>query len=171
MGTTRKTFEKASSKSVEKATKRESASTVKVKREPSDSSLSSPSTAAIVSVNRAPVLTLWMSVCLRRLGHAEDTALTVAKVITGRCANAAGRALGIIRSPPPGDADVVKKPASRSSESAGSIVEIAGHKVPVSTSSSGSVLAMNGGAASSVDTYLKSAFKHDLEAVRRAMEK
>lgn len=43
--------------------------------------------------------------------------------------------------------------------------------MPVSKSSSGSVLATNCGTASSVDTYLKSAFKHDLDVVRVAMEK
>merc|ERR1712151_1249984 len=108
------------------------------KREPSGGSLASPSKpATVVHVNRAPVLTLWMSVCLRRLGHGRDTALTVAKVITGRCANAKGKALGIIRSTPAGDSDVMKKPASSSAASAASMVEIAGHKVPVSKSASG----------------------------------
>merc|ERR1712048_1399229 len=124
----------------------------------------------VVTVNRAPVLTLWMSVCLRRLGYAEETALTVAKVITGRCANAKGKALGIIRSSPSGDSDVAKKPASRSSESASTTVNIAGHKVPVSMKD-GNILAMNGGTATSVNMYLKSAFKENLDAVRMAMEK
>merc|ERR1712187_112412 len=128
---------------------------------------SSSASAAVVRVNRAPVLTLWMSVCLQRLGHAQDTAFTVAKVITGRCANAKGKALGIIRSPPAGDAEVAKKPASRTPASEGNTVEIAGHKVPVSKSSSGNITAMNKEtpiSASSVDTYLKSAFKCDIDA-------
>eukprot|EP00435_Cladocopium_sp_Y103_P045389 s128_g13.t1 len=36
--------------------------------------------STVVNINRAPVLTLWITVCMRQLGHKEELALTAAKV-------------------------------------------------------------------------------------------
>eukprot|EP00403_Amphidinium_massartii_P008165 CAMPEP_0178422918 /NCGR_PEP_ID=MMETSP0689_2-20121128/27423_1 /TAXON_ID=160604 /ORGANISM="Amphidinium massartii, Strain CS-259" /LENGTH=236 /DNA_ID=CAMNT_0020044501 /DNA_START=37 /DNA_END=747 /DNA_ORIENTATION=+ len=86
--------------------------------------------AEVISINRAPVLTLWMTVCLKRLGWQEATALSAAQVVTGRCANAKGRSLGIIKS------SKAESSASSSKGKAASAAtteqaEISGHKIPL----------------------------------------
>ena len=50
-----------------------------------------------LSINRAPVLTLWASVVAQRLGFDEDEALTLAKAVAGLNAQAKGRRLGIFK--------------------------------------------------------------------------
>src|SRR5438309_7094531 len=50
-----------------------------------------------VSINRAPVLTLWAAVVAQRLGFDEDEALTLGKVLAGLNAQAKGRRLGIFK--------------------------------------------------------------------------
>ena len=46
-----------------------------------------------ISINRAPVLTLWAAVVAQRLGFAEDEALTLGKAVAGLNAQAKGRAV------------------------------------------------------------------------------
>jgi hypothetical protein len=48
-----------------------------------------------ITINRAPVLTLWACVVAERLGYKHDEALTLAKALTGSTAQAHGQALGI----------------------------------------------------------------------------
>ncbi len=50
-----------------------------------------------VTVNRAPVLTLWGAVVAERLGFESDAALTLGKVLAGLNAQAKGRSLGIFK--------------------------------------------------------------------------
>jgi hypothetical protein len=50
-----------------------------------------------ISINRAPVLTLWAAVVAQRLGFAEDEALTLGKAVSGLNAQAKGRRLGIFK--------------------------------------------------------------------------
>src|SRR5215831_17428946 len=50
-----------------------------------------------VSINRAPVLTLWAAVVAQRLGFDEDEALTLGKAVAGLNAQAKGRQLGIFK--------------------------------------------------------------------------
>ena len=50
-----------------------------------------------ISINRAPVLTLWAAVVARRLGFDADEALTLAKAMAGLNAQAKGRRLGIFK--------------------------------------------------------------------------
>lgn len=142
-----------------------------IKREPSKTSLSGASASAVLKVNRAPVLTLWMTVCLRRLRYAEDTCLSVAKVVTGRCASAKGKSLGIFQAPESGEKATAKKPAA---VEAPEVCTIAGHKVPLASQPDGSLLATSVGSVvnpKSVETYLNRAFKGDLTVVRSAMQK
>jgi hypothetical protein len=47
-----------------------------------------------ISINRAPVLTLWSAVVAQRLGFAADDALTLGKAVAGVNAQAKGRRLG-----------------------------------------------------------------------------
>src|SRR6202795_661236 len=50
-----------------------------------------------VSINRAPVLTLWAAVVAQRLGFDEDEALTLGKAVARLHAQAKGRRLGIFK--------------------------------------------------------------------------
>jgi len=50
-----------------------------------------------ISINRAPVLTLWAAVVAQRLGFDEDEALTLGKALAGMNAQAKGRRLGIFK--------------------------------------------------------------------------
>ena len=53
--------------------------------------------ATTISINRAPVLTLWAAAVAQRLGFNEDEALTLGKALTGLNAQAKGRRLGIFK--------------------------------------------------------------------------
>jgi hypothetical protein len=50
-----------------------------------------------ISINRAPVLTLWAAVVAQRLGFDEDEALTLGKALAGLNSQAKGRRLGIFK--------------------------------------------------------------------------
>ncbi|SPJ16970.1 hypothetical protein SBBP2_230033 [Burkholderiales bacterium] len=63
-----------------------------------------------VSVNRAPVLTLWAAVVAERLGFGRDEALTMGRVVAGLNAYAKGKSLGIFK-PAPDEVKRVRKGA------------------------------------------------------------
>jgi hypothetical protein len=50
---------------------------------------------AKITINRAPVMTLWVAVVAERLGYDPDEALTIGKAIAGLNAQSKGRRLGI----------------------------------------------------------------------------
>mmetsp|Transcript_73226 Transcript_73226/g.115878 ORF Transcript_73226/g.115878 Transcript_73226/m.115878 type:complete len:209 (-) Transcript_73226:94-720(-) len=132
---------------------------------------SSVSGTSCININRAPVLTLWMDVSLRRLGNPTEVALTAAKVITGWCAQAKGKSLGIIRSSASTEGAPKKKPAAKTEHDAQ--VKIAGQVVPLAKTSSG-MCAVSGGKPvdpSNVSKYLCTAFGTNYDVVRSAMEK
>ncbi len=52
-----------------------------------------------VSVNRAPVLTLWAAIVAERLGYDRAEALTIGRAISGLAAQSKGRRLGIYEEP------------------------------------------------------------------------
>ena len=47
-----------------------------------------------ITVNRAPVLTLWAAVVAERLGHPPDTALTLGRAVAGSAARIKARSIG-----------------------------------------------------------------------------
>ena len=49
-----------------------------------------------IRVNRTPVLTLWATVVVERLGHPPETALTLGRFVAGSSARAKAQRLGII---------------------------------------------------------------------------
>eukprot|EP01083_Nonionella_stella_P084603 234242_1 len=53
-----------------------------------------------LTINRAPVLCLWMAVVAHRKGHSWPTALTMGKSITGLLARSKGVRLGIVEPSP-----------------------------------------------------------------------
>merc|ERR1712196_106285 len=92
-------------------------------------------------------------------GHSEADALTAAKIITGLCANAKGKALGIYRTPPS------KKPAAKTADTEPSD----------SVSIGGRVIRLPKGPSrpdpAKIEAYLRSAFKEHLVDVQTAMKK
>jgi hypothetical protein len=68
-----------------------------------------------ISINRAPVLTLWAAVVAERLGFEHDEALTLGKAVPGLTAQSKGQRLGIFT---PSPAEVRKKRAQKA-EAAG----------------------------------------------------
>jgi hypothetical protein len=54
-------------------------------------------TTRTISINRAPVLTLWAAVVAQCLGFDEAEALTLGKALAGLNAQAKGRRLGIFK--------------------------------------------------------------------------
>src|ERR1051325_7935300 len=58
-----------------------------------------PMTSKTISINRAPVLTLWAAVVAQRLGFNEDEALTLGRAVAGLNAQVKGRKLGIFKPP------------------------------------------------------------------------
>src|SRR5450755_1711065 len=53
-----------------------------------------------ISINRAPVLTLWAAIVAERLGFTHDEALTLGRAVAGLNAYSKGRALWIFKPPP-----------------------------------------------------------------------
>ncbi len=53
-----------------------------------------------VTINRAPVLTLWAAVVAERLGFDPDEALTLGKAVAGLTAQSKGQRLGIFTPSP-----------------------------------------------------------------------
>ena len=54
-------------------------------------------TTPTISINRAPVLTLWVAVVAQHLGFDEAEALSLGKAVAGLNAQAKGRRLGIFK--------------------------------------------------------------------------
>src|SRR5512137_1133411 len=83
-----------------------------------------------VTINRAPVLTLWAAVVAERLGFGRDEALTLGKVVAGLTAQSKGQRLGIYtKAEAELDARASKKPNDRKPGEA-IWVEVVGRRVP-----------------------------------------
>src|SRR6476660_1943314 len=89
-------------------------------------------TTRTISINRAPVLTLWAAVVAERLGFDEDEALTLGRALAGLNAQSKGRRLGIFK---PHE----KKPAQARTRPRGEqiLVELLGRPVPATTTAEG----------------------------------
>ena len=121
-----------------------------------------------ISINRAPVLTVWAAVVAERLGFRHDEALTLGRAVAGLNAQAKGRRLGIYK---PHE----QKPATiRKKEHAEELwIAVCGRSVPAKNTSDG-LRAVSGDTIidpKSVQTYLKQKFGDDLEPARTAMTK
>jgi hypothetical protein len=121
-----------------------------------------------VSVNRAPVLTLWAAVVAKRLGFTEDEALSLARAVAGLDAYSKGRRLGLFK-----PEEEKPKKAREKKPGVGFRVELLGRAVPAKNTAEG-VRAVRGGKPinpDSVERYLEGRFGDDLKAVRSAMER
>jgi hypothetical protein len=121
-----------------------------------------------LSINRAPVLTLWAAVVAERLGYRRAEALTLGKAVAGLNAQSKGRRLGIFEPRPPGEAAKRKpEPGARLQ------VELLQRVVPAVRTRDG-LRALHDGkpmTPESVERYLESKFKDALDSTRGAMEK
>jgi hypothetical protein len=87
-----------------------------------------------ITINRAPVLTLWAVVVAERLGYDRDAALALGQGVAGLNAHSKGRRLGIIE-----DASVhdhVRTPGTRTPVTP-TTVPLLGRQVPVTTTAHG----------------------------------
>lgn len=122
-----------------------------------------------VTVNRAPVLTLWAAVVAERLGFDRSEALTLGKTVAGLNAQSKGRALGVFA--PAARAEVVRgRKALKPGEA--THVLLLHREIPCVRTSEG-IRALAKGrpvAPESVERYLAAKFGDALPAARRAMQ-
>ena len=119
-----------------------------------------------ISINRAPVLTLWAAVVAQRLGFDEDEALTLGKALAGLNAQAKGRRLGIFN-----PHEERAKKAREKERGERFLIEVLGRPVPATNTEDGirAVRGRNPIDPDSVRRYLEGKFGADLKAVRSAM--
>ena len=121
-----------------------------------------------ITINRAPVLTLWAAVVAARLGFDWEAALTLGRALAGLNAQTKGRSLGIF---PPAKALEGKRP-KKAGLGEEFWVEVCGRPVPAKQTEAG-VRAVVGAEAidpGKVEAYLRSKFGENLEAVRQVMD-
>ncbi len=122
----------------------------------------------VVSVNRAPVLTIWAGVVAERLGYDHNAALSLSKALAGLNAQSKGRRLGIYK--PSERLDTAPPKKKRRGESFW--VELLGRPVPAVATEHG-IRAVEGDRTvdpAGVERYLQGKFGEALQSVRRAME-
>jgi hypothetical protein len=125
-------------------------------------------TSKTISINRAPVLTLWAAVVAQRLGFAEDEALTIGRAVAGLNAYSKGRKLGLFK---PHEEKATKARENEPGERF--LIEVCGRAVPATNTDDGIRAVQKGRPIDpdSVRHYLESKFGDDLKAVRSAMQK
>jgi hypothetical protein len=121
-----------------------------------------------VTINRAPVLTLWAAVVAERLGYDRDEAVTLGRAVAGL--NAASKALAL------GIAKASGKPAAEKRAKAAKAgtpveVELCNRRVPAVRTPDGLRATSDGRptAPASVHQYLEKNFGEALDDVRAAM--
>ena len=122
-----------------------------------------------ITINRAPVLTLWAAVVAERLGFDHDEALTLGKAVAGLTAQSKGQRLGIFTPSP----EAVRRQRAEKAKKAGVFpVALLGRSVPVLHTDEG-LRAVGKDqkpvTPESVEKYLKSKYGEALPAVRAAM--
>jgi len=122
-----------------------------------------------ISINRAPVLTLWAAVVAERLGFRWDEALTLGRAVAGLNAYAKGKSLGLFK---PRPADVRSKRAKLKGRHA-LTVDLLHRAVPVRRTGEG-LRALSKDRPidpASVERYLSGKFGDSLKDARGAMAK
>ena len=119
-----------------------------------------------ITVNRAPVLTLWAAVVAERLGFNHEEALTLGRALAGLNAQSKGRRLGIFK-----PHEEKPKKAREKEHGEQFFVELCGRAVPAMSTPDGIRATADGKATDpdAVETYLEGKFGNDLRAVRTAM--
>lgn len=122
----------------------------------------------MVTVNRAPVLTLWAAVVAERLGFEPDEALTLGKAVAGLNAQAKGRSLGIFQaSQEPSGA-----PAKKRDLGEDFWVPLCGRSVPAKQTTGGirAVVKDQPIDPAGVKRYLEGKFGESFKTVQEAMQ-
>ncbi|HSF31128.1 MAG TPA: hypothetical protein VLK82_11755 [Candidatus Tectomicrobia bacterium] len=122
-----------------------------------------------VTINRAPVLTLWAAVVAERLGYDQEAALTLGKAVAGLNAQSKGRRLGIFEEPtgpPEGREPIARQPGAQFT------VSLLHRRVPVIRTEQGVRATVKGLPIdpAGVRRYLAQKLGHALTDVRAAME-
>jgi hypothetical protein len=119
-----------------------------------------------ISINRAPVLTLWASTVAERLGFDKDEALSLGKAVAGLNAQSKGRRLGIFKPVPQ---EVKKARARKRGEEF--LIEICGRQVPALSTPDGVREAIKNQPIEpkGVERYLEGKFGESLGSARAAM--
>lgn len=116
-----------------------------------------------ITINRAPVLTLWAAIVAERLGHDREAALTLGKALAGMNAASKGRRLGIY-GPEAGERPA--RPAAKPD-----VEPLMGREIPVTRGRAG-VRALDKGtpiAPESVQRYLEGKFGDALPDAEKAL--
>jgi hypothetical protein len=123
--------------------------------------------AKTITINRAPVLTLWAAVVAEALGYDRDAALTLGKAMAGLTAQTKGRSLGIFKPPKL----VEGKPPKKIGLGEEFWVEICGRHVPAKNTDDGvrAVVKDKPIEPAKVEEYLSKKFGDDLDDVRKTM--
>ena len=122
-----------------------------------------------LTINRAPVLTLWAAVVAERLGFDRDEALTLGRAVAGLNAYAKGKSLGLF-SPTPED---VRKKRKETREREGLTVDLLQRAVPATRTRDG-LRALSKDRPikpESVQRYLESKFGDSLDDATEAMRR
>jgi hypothetical protein len=121
-----------------------------------------------ISINRAPVLTLWATIVAQRLGFSEDEALSLGKALAGLNAQAKGRRLGIFER-----REQEPREAGKSTRGEDCWVTLCGRPLPARTTKDGiqAVREAQIIEPESVRRYLGDKFGGELETVRSAMQR
>src|SRR5215469_13702726 len=124
--------------------------------------------SSAISINRAPVLTLWAAVVAQRLGFDEDEALSLGKAVAGLNAQAKGRRLGIFK-----PHEEKAKKAREKERGERFLIEVCDRPVPAVNTEDGIRAVQKGRPIDpdSVRRYLEDKFGDDLKAARSAMQK
>ncbi len=122
----------------------------------------------VVTVNRAPVLTLWGAVVAERLGYEPETALTLGKCVAGLNAQSKGRMIGIFGPP---KALHRGGPPKKTGLGEDFWIDLCGRGVPAKNTGEGvrAVVKDKPIDPAKVEGYLTGKFGDDLPAVRQAM--
>lgn len=122
-----------------------------------------------ITINRAPVLTLWAAVIAERLGYNPKEALTLAKAVTGLNAQSKGKRLGIYEEKKNESMEQGPKAAKTVNLE---FVEILGRGVPAVRTAQGLRASIKGEVIEpeSVQAYLEKKFGNELGEARAAME-
>ena len=125
-------------------------------------------TTKTISINRAPVVTLWAAVVAERIGFDEEEALSLGRALAGLNAQSKGRRLGIFK--PHEEKSAQARTKQRGEQF---LVELLGRAVPATTTDEG-VRAVHRSRPIDPDgvrSYLEDKFGDDLAAMRAALKK
>ena len=123
--------------------------------------------ADTITINRAPVLTLWAAVVAERLGFDRATALTLGQAVSGKSAYAKGVSLGFIEPKP----ELVREGAEHLGKGELLFVGLLGKPVPVVQTPDGLRAVSKGkpGNPARIEKYLAAKFGDRLDDAWQAM--